>query len=137
MGLFDKLKKEKSNNDKIKKENVDNSKSQENMQTIIIKLDSRKLENPDLDMIYLIPEKIESITNKKIMDNGYDYLSNWEIAIFLETKSIDNVKEIIDLFKQEKICNCDLSKSAEIYVSENENAPIEQCQKIYPNEEDK
>lgn len=34
------------------------------MQTIIIKLDSQKLVNPDLDMRYTIPDYIRSITKK-------------------------------------------------------------------------
>ena len=129
MGLFDIFQKGKSNEGK---KSVENSIIEDDMQTIIIKLDSKKLEKPDLDLIYIIPEKIEECTNKRIEDNGYDYLSNTEIAIFLKTKSIDNVKEIINLFIEEKICDCDLSKSAEIYVSENANEDIEKCRKIYP-----
>lgn len=55
------------------------------MQTIIIKLDSQKLDNPDLDMRYTIPDYIENYTNKQITDNGYDYVneSGTELAIWL------------------------------------------------------
>ena len=53
------------------------------MQTIIIILDSKKLENPDLDMIYQLPDELDEYTNQRVSDNGYDYLSNTEIGIWL------------------------------------------------------
>ena len=115
MGIFDVFKKK------------DNKK----MQTIIIKLDSRKLENPNLDIIYKLPKKIEEISNGTILDNGYDYISQTEIALFLETKSAENYKIVVEFLKKEKVCDCDLSKSAEIYISKKENAEIEDCKKVY------
>ena len=129
MSIFNFFKKDKSNEDtKV----IDNNKIGDEMQTIAIKLDSRKLEKANLDLIYILPEKIEEYTNGRVEDNGYDYLSNTEIAVFLKTKTIDNAKDIIDLFNKERICDCDLSKSAEIYVSKNANEDIEKCKKIYP-----
>ncbi len=43
------------------------------MGTIAIKLNPEKLENVDLDLRYLVPERIEEVTNGKVQDNGYDY----------------------------------------------------------------
>lgn len=114
------------------KKMFNNKKNENKMETIIIKLDSSKLENPNLDIIYKLPEKIEEISNGTILDNGYDYISQTEIALFLETKSAENYKIIIDFLKKEKICDCDLYKSAEIYISKKENAEIEESKKVYP-----
>ena len=45
------------------------------MQTIIIKLDSEKLINADLDMRYKVPDYIETYTDGVVTDNGYDYVN--------------------------------------------------------------
>ncbi len=103
------------------------------MQTIIIVLDSKKMTNPDLDIRYVLPERIEEYTNNLIKDNGYDYLSNTKLGLWLETDdSITNVEKIIQLIKSETILENDLSKIADIFVSEEECAEVEQCRKVYP-----
>ena len=38
-----------------------------------ITLDPAKLSNPDADLRYLIPDKVSTISDGKISDNGYDY----------------------------------------------------------------
>lgn len=37
---------------------------------IAIILDPKLLKNPDLDIRYTIPEKIEEVTDKAVQDNG-------------------------------------------------------------------
>ena len=44
------------------------------MQTIIVLLNPGKLENPDLDIRYQIPDRIEEVSGGIIQDNGYDYI---------------------------------------------------------------
>ncbi len=103
------------------------------MQTIIIVLDSKKMTNPDLDIRYVLPERIEEYTNNLIKDNGYDYLSNTELGLWLETDdSINNVEKIIQLIKAETILENDLSQIADIFISEEECAEVEHCRKVYP-----
>lgn len=136
MGLFDMFKKKniKANNSNV---NDDVTKAEkvktiqpEIYKTIIIKLDSKRLENPDLDIRYVLPEKIEEFTDKKVLDNGYDYLTNTEILIFLKTNELGQIWSIFKLFKEEKICDNDLSKCSEMYISNEENADIDKCIKI-------
>ena len=98
--------------------------------TIIIKLDSKKLENPDLDIRYKLPERIEYITKNNVLDNGYDYLTDTELLIFLKSKELGEIYPIYRLFKDEKICNNDLSKCSEMFVSNEENADIDKCIRI-------
>ena len=45
------------------------------MQTIIITLDSRKMDNPDLDIRYILPDRIDEYTEGQITDNGFDYIT--------------------------------------------------------------
>lgn len=103
------------------------------MQTIVIVLDAAKMTNPDLDIRYTLPDRIEEYTNNQIKDNGYDYLSETELGIWLETDdSIKNVEQIIKLLNAEIFLENDLSQSAQIYISEEECADVENCRKIYP-----
>ena len=103
------------------------------MQTIIIVLDPKKMENPDLDIRYLLPERIEEITEGLVRDNGYDYLSNDTMGIWLDTEDADkNVKSIIHLIKTERISDNDLSSTAEVFASEEDCADLDKCRKVYP-----
>ena len=103
------------------------------MQTIIIVLDSTKMSNPDLDICYSLPDRIEALTDGRVRDNGYDYLSGTEIGIWLETEDAEaNVEDILELMKFETILDNDLSKVADVYISTEESADIENSKKISP-----
>lgn len=103
------------------------------MQTIIIVLDPEKMNNPDLDIRYVLPDRIEEYSNGLIRDNGYDYLENDELAIWLETDDAkNNVEKVIHLITSELILENDLSKVADIFISEDEAAELEGCCKVYP-----
>ena len=109
------------------------------MQTIIIVLNPGKLENPDMDLCYCIPERIEEVSGGAIQDNGYDYLDTEKgqpgplMGIWLKTESAEeNLPIIIKLFQEEKFKGNDLSMSAEIYISENDTEEIENCTLVFP-----
>lgn len=109
------------------------------MQTIIIVLSPAKLKNPDLDLRYCIPDRIEEVSNGTIQDNGYDYIDAEEgqpgplMGIWLKTESARaSLPVIIKLFQEERFKENDLSASAEIYISENDTEDIENCTLVYP-----
>ncbi len=109
------------------------------MQTIIILLSPIKLENPDLDLRYCIPDRIEEVSNGAIQDNGYDYINTENdesgplLGIWLETESAsENWPVIKKLFQDEKFKGNDLSVSAEIYISENDTEALEKCTLVFP-----
>lgn len=105
------------------------------MQTIIVLLDSRKMENPDLDVITLLPVRVEEVTENKVYDNGFDYIDDDIIGVWLETENAEEgVKSVIKLIKTEKFADNDLSKSAEILISEEDCAEIDKCRKIFPDD---
>ena len=103
------------------------------METIVIKLDSRKLENPNLDILYDLPDRIAEYTDNKVTDNGYDYLSGTELAVWLAAEDAEKSwVDIVGLLKKEKFCDNDLSATAEVYASGEANADIGKCRKVYP-----
>ncbi|WP_160679904.1 hypothetical protein [Clostridium sp. C8-1-8] len=105
------------------------------METIVIKLNPELLENPDLDLRYIVPDRIEELSDKKIIDNGYDYLegTNNPIGIWMKTESAEqNYAFIIDIIKKETFVENDLSKAVEIYISKADCDEFENCKKVYP-----
>lgn len=103
------------------------------MQTIIITLDSRKMDNPDLDIRYILPDRIDEYTDGQIADNGFDYITGDIMGIWLETENAsENVDKVISLIESEEILDNDLSRAAEVFISEEECAELEQCKRVYP-----
>lgn len=106
------------------------------MQTVILKLDARKMKNPDLDILTILPERVEEITNEAVYDNGYDYLSGTEIGIWLAAEdAADAAEMLLQLIQAEQFAENDLSAIAEIYISEQDSAPIADCSLFYPADE--
>ena len=102
------------------------------MQTILITLDSTQMDNPDLDIRYILPDRIDEYTDGAVTDNGYDYLDNDVMALWLETEdAAGNVGKVIELIESEAILENDLKKAAVVYISEEDCAEIEQCKKVY------
>ena len=105
------------------------------MQTIVISMDSRKMENPDLDIRYLLPDRIEAWSEGAVADNGYDYVDEEGhiLAVWLETGDAEAWwPKILELLKTEQFCDNDLSKSALVLVSEEETAELAQCRQVWP-----
>lgn len=107
------------------------------MQTIIIVLDPGRLANPDADLRYRIPERIEEVSNGAICDNGYDYVEQDQagplMAIWLHTEQAqEDWNVVLQLLQNEKFLGNDLSESAQIYISENESEEIENSRLVYP-----
>lgn len=101
------------------------------MQTIIVKLDAGKLANPDLDIRYRLPEKIEAFTAGKVKENGYDYLGEKELGIWLAAENASaQVQDVIACLKKKRFAGNDLSMAAQIYISDQESAPLSECQEV-------
>ncbi len=111
------------------------------MQTIIIVLNPGKLDNPDLDLRYRIPDRIEKVSHGAVCDNGYDYIDAEEgqpgplLGIWLETEAAaENWPVVAELFRKERFLGNDLSRAAQIYISENDTDEIANCRMVYPQE---
>ncbi|WML33320.1 hypothetical protein [Clostridium sp. OS1-26] len=74
------------------------------MGSIAIKLDPSKMDNPDLDLRYIIPDKSEELTKGAVKDDGYDYSSDGtnSIIIFLSSEDPKKyVNEVLDILRNE------------------------------------
>ncbi|MCI8403230.1 MAG: hypothetical protein HFI38_14260 [Lachnospiraceae bacterium] len=111
------------------------------MQTIIVLLNPGKLENPDLDLRYCVPDRIEEVTGSLIKSNGYDYIDTEDgepgplMGIWLETENAgENWHMVRELLQREKFIGNDLSLSAQIYISENDTDDLENCMLVFPRQ---
>ena len=82
------------------------------MITIAIKLSPTELSNPDLDLRYQIPDRLAEVSDGSITDDGFDYLSDESMIIFLRASSEDSIANFDvsvcerEVFRQQHIgCN--------------------------------
>lgn len=109
------------------------------MQTIIILLNPGKLTNPNTDLCYHVPDRIEQVFDGLIQSSGYDFIDAEEgqsgplLCIWLQTQNARrNWKMIQDLFEKETFDDNSLSACVEIYISENDSDSIENCTRVFP-----
>lgn len=107
------------------------------MQTVIVVLSPEKLANPDLDLRYLIPDRLEELSEGRIRDCGYDYIDREGagplLAIWLEAADANVAwEEVAAAFRQERFLDNDLAEAAEIYIAEAEAAELAECRRVYP-----
>ena len=104
-------------------------------QSIIISMDSRKMENPDLDIRYTLPDRIEEWSQGAVQDNGHDYVDEEGhiLAVWLKTEDAEGWwPKILELLKTEKFEDNDLSQSVQVLVSETPNAELAGCRQVWP-----
>ncbi len=105
------------------------------MAAIVISMDSRKMENPDLDIRYLLPDRIEEWSGGAVTDDGYDYVDEdgHILAVWLETEDAEGWwPKIVELLKAEQFMDNDLSQSALVLISEESGADYDQCRQVWP-----
>ncbi len=111
------------------------------MQTIIVVLNPGELKNADLDLRYSVPDRIEEVSGSLIQSNYYDYIDTEDgapgplMGIWLETENAgENWHIVRELFQSEKFIGNDLSRSARIYISENDTDDFENCTLVFPEQ---
>ncbi len=105
------------------------------MAAIVISMDSRKMENPDLDIRYILPDRIEEWSGGAVTDDGYDYVDEdgHILAVWLETEDAEGWwPKVVELLKAEQFMDNDLSQSALVLISEGSGADYDQCRQVWP-----
>ena len=109
------------------------------MQTIILLLNPGKLDNPDMDLCYCIPDRIEEVSGSAIQDNGYNFIDTEDgqpgpsMGIWLKTEDAGKHWPMLrELFRDEVFLGNDLSASVQIYISENDTDGLEHCTRVFP-----
>jgi hypothetical protein len=81
--------------------------------TIIIQLDPAKLDNPDLDIRYVLSDLLVERSNARMKDEGFDYAgegANSFLLVFLSTDDPDDlVPVVVEVLKSERVLENDLS----------------------------
>ena len=96
----------------------------QSMKNLVLTLDPDKLQNPDLDLRYVIPDLLSTRSDGNIKDNGYDYedqesKSSPLLAIFLiATDFPAALKTINQLVLSEEVLGNNLSSAATLYIEE-------------------
>ena len=105
------------------------------MQAIVISMDSRKMENPDLDIRYILPDRIEAWSEGAVEDDGYDYVDEdgHILAVWLQTGDAQAWwPRIVELLKTEKFQGNDLSQSSQVLIANEAGAEWDQCRQVWP-----
>ncbi len=105
------------------------------MAAIVISMDSRKMENPDLDIRYLLPDRIEEWSEGAVSDDGYEYVDEEGhiLGVWLETEDAESWwPKVVELLKAEKFMDNDLSQVSSVLISQESGAEIGKCWQVWP-----
>src|SRR5215813_3752830 len=105
-------------------------RSSQSMTSIVIKLSSRTLPNPDLDLRYVIPDLLKERSAGIIRDDGYDYGSNdsSNLYLFLTTDNLDKaVACITEVVDHETVLDNRLADHVVVAIREGESFKV-----VYP-----
>ena len=92
-----------------------------------IKLNPVDLSNPDTDIQYAIPDRIEKEFGIEVERDAYDYLEDEvnSLVMFFSTSSPkENAMKILDLFAQEQICENWVLESASIGLKDTDGYQV-------------
>jgi hypothetical protein len=80
------------------------------MHTIVLRLDPTRLENPDSDIRYLLPDLIVKASRGLVTDDGYDYVGEQPLLLlYLQTTEIEtSIECVIDTIDNARVFNNDL-----------------------------
>lgn len=101
------------------------------MESIVIRLDPQRLDNPDADIRYLLPDLIVERSAGLISDDGYDYAGEPPfLIVFLKASELQPAVEcIIGVVENARLLDNDLRRAAVIAVERNGAHEV-----LYPQE---
>jgi len=89
------------------------------MPSVLIRLDPRRMENPDTDLRYVIPDRLAQVSNGILADSGFDWEEGTDaMLIYLSTENLDAALPfVIELLENEVIYENRLADSATVGIS--------------------
>ncbi len=104
------------------------------MPSIVIRLDPAKLDNPDLDLRYDIPDLLAQRSDGVISDDGYDYeVEGGAMHIYLATT--DNTRAlpfVLTLLLEDRLHGNRLADAATVAVSDVPAVDALEFRVVYP-----
>jgi hypothetical protein len=97
------------------------------MPTIYLRLDPRKLENPDLDLRYVIPDLIAERSCGLVKGDGYDYVGDVPyLLLFLKTTDIEQgLLWVLSTLEHEVVMGNDILRASVVAVERDERKVVE------------
>ena len=90
------------------------------MPTIVLRLDPRMFNNPDLDIRYLLPDLLAARSGGVITDDGYDYLHPPDgppfLILFLNASNICTLAHVFDVIEDVRLLDNDLRQGVVVAV---------------------
>ena len=101
------------------------------MASIIVRIDSMKLDHINDGMETRIVQHIERETAQKIIGDGYDYMGRTDLGIFFKTEDpVAQIPELIDILESGQFDGNSLKDCFKVLVS-SDRAPTDYRQ-VYP-----
>jgi hypothetical protein len=88
------------------------------MATIVVRLDPRRLDNPDADIRYALPDLLAERSDGIISDDGYDYVGEAPLLVlFLKASEVEPaVACVVDVVQNVRVLDNDLRSAAVVAV---------------------
>jgi hypothetical protein len=97
------------------------------MPTILVRLDPRRLDNPDLDVRYALPDLIHEKSCGLVMDDGYDYVGDVPyLLLFLKTENVEQgLPWVLSVLEHDESLGNDFLRAAVVAVERDGKKVIE------------
>lgn len=108
------------------------------MPSVLIRLDPRRMENPDTDLRYVVPCRLAEVSSGILTDSGFDYEEGTDaMLIYMSTDNLDiALPFVIELLEKEMIYENRLADSAKVGTSQlDETECIADFSVVYPSAE--
>ena len=104
------------------------------MPSIVIRLDPSRLQDPDLDLRYEIPDLLVTRSGGLIKDDGYDYEPEGNaLRIYLRTPDLNSaVRQVITFLEKEHLHGNHLADAAQVGISEAAASARQEYRVVYP-----
>jgi hypothetical protein len=100
--------------------------------SIVIRLDPARLQNPDLDLRYEIPDRLAVATGGLVDGDGYDYEEGGALQIYLDTADLElAVPRVVAFLENESLHGNHLAAAAQVGVSDSAASALE-FRLVYP-----
>ncbi|MGN1030326.1 MAG: hypothetical protein ACI4PQ_01855 [Butyricicoccaceae bacterium] len=107
------------------------------MASIIVRIDSMKLDHTDANFENRVVRKIEQQTSEKIVGDGFDYMGHTDLGIFLKTEDpSEQIPKLIGILEENRFDGNSLKGCFKVLVANDgrgETAPMDYRQ-VYPQE---
>jgi hypothetical protein len=100
------------------------------MKTLVLRLDPRRLDNPDLDIRYRLPDLLAERSDGVISGDGYDYAPGTDILLlYLRASDLQAALAcVVDVVENVRVLNNDLRQGVVVAVERPSGSEV-----VYPS----